>query len=322
MPQPVITNTPFQDSPQQIAWVPDVSPVIQPNLTEPTANMSNDLHGNIDVADLAISTAGNYHMALRDLMYDVYLPANPLVKTWFSTTSPPVVVQQLANGVVAMGNMSFTQRPMLCVAGGATLNAIPVGDRDGARQQVFRNFGNVILVKAGNPRHIDNIFDLGKSNVRVVTPHNTLEPEAFNNYAGSIYNIALNMSSDEDAMDLFNEIFNAHNQDHKHKWLAGTRIHHREVPWSVAYGNADAALIFYHLAKYCVDNFPGLFEFIPLGGTVTAPMPVTGNQVATQFVQKLTGPWTAQQVLNRDAFVAELLGTNFDPILTLHGLRR
>lgn len=322
MPQPLIVNTPYLDSPEIIPWTTDILPPVLPNLTEPTANMSQDVHMNVDKADLAISTAGNYHMALRDLFYGIYLPANPQVKTWVYTTSPPIIVDQLAQGRMSMGNITVSQRPMVCVAGGGTISAMIPSDKDGARQQVFRNYGNVILVKAGNPRHIDCIFDLGKPNIRVVTPFPGLESEAFNNYASSLYNIAFNEASEAEAEDLFNDVFNNPHQNYKHKWLSGTRIHHREVPWSIAFGRADAGLIFYHLAKYCVDMFPDLFDFIPLGGTQDAPAPVTGNQIATQFVQKITGLWTPEQQTNRDAFVEALLSSDFDPILTAHGLRR
>ena len=59
----------------------------------------------------------------------------------------------------------------------------------------------------------------------------------------------------------------------------GERIHHREAPASVAAGAADAAVVFHHLALHFTRLFPGVFEIVPLGGTVDRPEPLPGNAV-------------------------------------------
>ena len=75
---PVITSSPTIDKPLLLEWPLDEA-ATDPDLSEPTANNINDLHARISKCDdinVVLSTAGNYHMALRDLWYDFFLPQN------------------------------------------------------------------------------------------------------------------------------------------------------------------------------------------------------------------------------------------------------
>jgi hypothetical protein len=122
----------------------------------------------------------------------------------------------------------------------------------------------------------------------VVTPNPYLEKGAFGNFSGSIYNIAAKDSKPPVGMSaekLFNAIFNNPEAQHgttankRPKWVAGKRIMHREQPFMVVNGYADAGVIFYHLARYMTETFPDKFDWVPLGGTKEAPKPVAGNKV-------------------------------------------
>ena len=318
---PVIAGVPTLSLPPLLDWPRDVA-APTPDLTEPTNNRLYDLHGEInDCAsmDLVFSTAGNYHMALRDLFRDVLLPSST-IENWYYTTSPPIVVDQINNSVVGFGNFELGCRPMATAGPLAFINSIPAQYKDGAAAQIFRNRGNVILVKKGNPRHIHDIWDLRKPNVRVVTPHPCLEAATFTNYSGSIYNIAANDPNGPGgwtAAELFDRIFN---NDNPNKWLIGARIHHREMPWAIAYGKADAGVIFYHLALDAVRSFPDLFEIVPLGGTAEDPQPLPGNQVGAHFAVRIAGSWTSEQLTNRELLMQSLVSPQFGAILQEHGL--
>jgi len=318
---PVITGTPVIDSPKLINWERDQVPA-NPDLFEPTSNRIYDLHSQINDCDIVLSTSGNYHMALKELWYDQFLPTSPGLNNWMYTTSPPISVPQATNSVLTIGNWKTTCAPSVAVGPKGIMNSLTAaGLTDAAPIAVIQNYGNVLLVKKGNPKNIQNIWDLAKRNIKIVTPNPYTEPGSFGNYSGSIYNIAandLNPPSSLSANKLFNAIFNANNG----KWLAGARIHHREVPWSIAYGNADVGMIFYHLALYMKRNFPDLFDIVPLGGTVADPQPVVGNKVGTMFIVPLKGNWNVKQQDARTHLIDLYQSSQFTGTLAKHGLRR
>jgi hypothetical protein len=184
----------------------------------------------------------------------------------------------------------------------------------------IRNRGNVILVKKGNPKQIQSIFDLGKPGIRVVTPNPDREKGSFENYSTSIYEIAKNASPPNSlaAESLFHSIFNQHD-----KWLSGVTIHHREIPHSIAYGHADAGIIFYQLALYVKQSFPDLFDIVPLGGTVENPKPLPGNRIATLFFLPLkVVDITPKQEQARSQLSEAFLSEKFTQILNKYGLDR
>ena len=347
---PEISGKPTIDKPQLLEWPLD-RPIINPeeylktDLSEPTANNINDLHANISKCDdinIILSTAGNYHMALRDLWYDHYLPNNSeLIGNWFYTTSPPISPDQIKNKTLTFGNVRLECRPIIAVGPTGLMDALKYEnyiDED-SDIKVIKNQGNVILVKKGNPKNIKTIWDLGRKNIKIITSNPYTETGSFTNYSESIYNIALNDNNKPagwTAERLFNSIFNSHvkfdknnfkySNKSKHrkrvKWLSGKRIHHREVPWSIAYGQADAGLIFYHLALYMVRTFPDKFDIIPLGGTVADPEPVAGNKQATLFIAPIKGELTTEQYMAREELIKAYESSEFDVILEKHGLLR
>ena len=322
---PKITGKPVIDAPQLLAWPPDRE-ITHPNLNDPTANILNDFHGVLSSCDLAFSTEGNYHPALHDL-WPIFLAQfkdRPLAN-WFYTTSPPVALDQIAKQGVEIGNLLATCKPSLVVA---TLKVIDklhhAGLTEGQAYPIYQDRGAVILVKKGNPKQIHSVWDLGRDGVRLVTPNPDLEPGAFENYLGTIYGIA---SQDQQpppemqANDLIHRIFNGAGRD-PDKWLAGPRIHHRDLPWSVAYGRADAAVILYHLGLYTQRTFPDLFDLVPLGGTIAEPRPLPGTLIGTRLAVRIQGQWTPRQREAREKLLQCLLSDEFTEILKRHGLTR
>lgn len=322
---PPITGIPTIDAPPLLEWPRDKDNGL-PDLTEATANRVTDLHASISECGFVLSTAGNYHMALRDLWFDHFLPSvgDLNIKSWFYNTSPPIAVEQIKNNSLTFGNVSILCRPQVAVGNQAHINALKAaGCTEGTQVSVFRNWGNVILVKKGNPKHIESVWDLARPNVRVVTPHPALESNTFTNYSGSIYDIAAadkSVPTGWTADRLFNSIFN--NATIKDKWLTGGRIHHREVPWSIAYGKADAGVLFYHLALDAVRKFPDLFEIVPLGGTAGDPDPLAGNKIGAHFAIRIRGDWTTDQLVARERLMILIGSDEFTTILENHGMRR
>ncbi|GMR16815.1 MAG: hypothetical protein BMS9Abin31_1200 [Gammaproteobacteria bacterium] len=315
---PPVTGSPRIDKPLSLYWEQDFIPA-NPDLTTPSTNMVFDLHAQQSTCDIVLSTAGNYHMALRQLWHEYFLPANPAVKDWFYTTSPPVAEPQIENGILTTGNWKGLCRPSIAVGPKGLMDNLDAkGFTLGERIPIIQNQGNVILVKNGNPKSISSVWDLGKLDINVVTSNPDSEPGSFGNYSGSIYNIALNQPGPGTADELFERIFGIGST----KWLAGQRIHHREVPWAIAYGHADAGLMFYHLAVFAKRSFPDLFDIIPLGGTVRNPEPLAGNKIGKLFAVRITGNWTAEQELYRENLLAQYTSQTFSDILASHGLLR
>lgn len=343
--QPPLTGTPVIIEPDLLNW-PDDFPEETPNLSEPTSNRLADFHGEIRDCDIVLSTAGNYHMALKELWQSyLYTYVDDLdIRNWYYTTSPPVSKQQIPNGVVQFGNLMARCRPQVAVGPVGYINELKaMGVTEGNPVPIIKNYGNVILVKKGNPKNIQSIWDLGKRTVSLATP-NPSEGGSYNNFISTVYGVAANDPNPPDgqtAEDLFNTIFNSavvtdtdanddgcahHHSAHKPKWVAGKRIMHREIPWLIYSGHADAGVIFYHLALLAVRTFPDQFEIVPLGGTVDNPQPVLGNNLGTMSAIRVAPevgvPFTAKQLEARERLMTALQSAEFTTILGQHGLRR
>ena len=320
---PEITTEPVVLGQKTLIWLREGGndtipqrPFDYPDLTG-QANVLDDWHMQTspDDWDLLVSTAGNFNRFLNVFYRQVYLPANPVVSAgqWGYSTSPPVAIPQLDNGGrLTFGNMEIRGIPMVVMGPNSIMNAVVNGGyNDGEQAKILSNFGNVLLVPAGNPKNIREIWDLGREKVRVVTSNPETEPGSFGNYSSSVFHIAFReveaATGDIDlatrrASRLFNSIFNAKNNARRKKWLVGDRIHHRDVPQALANREADVGLMFYHLAQTAIEANPGLFEIVPLGGTVENPEPLLGNRVATMQAIRIDDNWTPQQTINRDNF--------------------
>lgn len=324
---PKITGAPVIDVPPVLMW-PLNRPAAKADLSDQTADRLYDLHGNIGQCqdmDLVLSTEGNYHMALQTLWYQVLLPRyRTSIQNWYYTTSPPVAVPQIRFHDFSIGNLHLACRPELVVASQRVIKKLERAHlTDGAPVEIMKTRGNVLLVKHGNPKHIETIWDLGRPDVRLVTPNPYNEPGAFLNYATTLYEVAAHDPHPPKgwtATRLFNTVFN--NRTEKDKWLAGDRIHHRDLPWSVAYGRGDVALIMYQLGTFTQKVFPQTFSLVPLGGTVAHPKPLPGNFISKAWMVRIRGHWNPRQRAARDHLISLLESPTFTRILNQDGLDR
>jgi len=320
-----ITGKPVIDSPQLLEWPYDGG-VVTPNLNDPTSNSLNDFHAGISSCEIVLSSEGNYHPALKDI-WPIFLARfkDHPPKNWFYTTSPPVFASQLHDQVIQFGNLYATCRPQLVVGSEKVIKQLEVaGYTEGPPYPLYKDRGSVILVKRANPKEIRVVWDLGRDDVQYVSPNPALEPGAFSNYVGTIYNIAQNDPDLPKGMTtekLIDTIFNGASRN-PNKWLASPRIHHRDIPWSIAHGRADAGVILYHLALYIVQTFPDKFDIVPLGGTIFDPQPLKGTIIDTRFVVRIKGDWTPRQIEVREKLIQTLLSDDFTKILEKRGMRR
>ena len=322
---PKITGKPVIDTAPILQWPVDGG-MAQPNLHNPTSNTLYDLHGKVDSCDLVLSTEGNYHMALHDVwpLFLAKFQSNPLHNALY-TTSPPVVVPQLDKGTVQFDNLNINCRPSIAVGNKKVMDKlVAAGANDSAPMPLYVDRGEVILVKAGNPKHIKTVWDLGRKGIHLVTPNPDLEPGAYGNYSNLIYNVAKadpHPPKGWTAEKLINTIFNGASHD-PNKWLAGARIHHRDEPWSVAHGKADAAIILHHLGRYTKESFPTVFDIVPIGGTVDNPQPLPGTKIGLRYVVAIKGDWSERQKAAQQALIETLQSNDFTMALEKHGLAR
>jgi hypothetical protein len=320
-----IKGKPVIDAPELLDWPYDGG-IVVPNLNDPTSNTLHDFHAGLSSCELVLSSEGNYHPALRDI-WPVFLAKfkDRSLRNWFYTTSPPVAAPQLDHQVVQFGNLYATCRPQVVVGTGRVMKRLEeAGYAEGSPHPLYRDRGSVILVKKGNPKNVRSVWDLGRGDVHFVSPNPELEPGAFGNYAETIHNIAERDDKppkDMTAEGLVDAIFNGATKS-SHKWLAGPRIHHRDIPWSIAYGRADAGVILYHLGLYIIQTFPDKFDVAPLGGSVAEPQPLKGTVIGTRHVVRIKGDWTPEQIDAREKLIQTLLSNDFTQILEKRGMVR
>ena len=336
----------------KVDW-PQEDPVSVPYLTQLSANDINDLHGDVS-CDLIISTPGNYHMALKDAMKGrsdlKHIGLQEQVKKAYDaticwSTSPPVAPKQIPAEDLQFKNIHLKGRPALAMGPGGVMNKlVDKGLVDKATRKPFlRNKGNVILVRKDKAKKVKDVCDLG-GKTRVATPHPKLEPGSFKNFSGTIFNVADKNKFGCDATKLFNGIFSQKLSALKLdafknpydirgvlsvfkedvKWVASSRIMHRDIPYALCHNEADAGVIFYHQAIY-LKRVLGLtgceLEIVPMGGTEADPKPLAGNKVGTLHIAKVAGKFP-KKVMDARNKVYDFMTSDpiWNKILNDHGM--
>jgi len=115
------------------------------------------------------------------------------------------------------------------------------------------------------------------------------------------------------------------------KWVASSRIMHRDIPYALCHNEADAGVIFYHQAKYLKETLAASgckLKIVPMGGSANNPKPLPGNKVGKLFVGKVNdldanGNHTLpQKVLDARDLIYDFLTTSpiWVQILNDHGI--
>lgn len=345
-----------------ISW-PQEEATTVPFLTQGDANALNDMHGDI-TCDINISTPGNYHMALKDAMYgrpdlshvgliEQVKNLNGATVCW--TTSPPINEEQIPVENVQFGNANLRGLPALAMGPGAKMDNLETkGYVDPATRQAFlRNKGNVMLVRADRVNRVGDICDLANTSVRLVTPRppgsSAAESGSFGNFSGTLYNVIdqnTDLACHDNADTIFNNIFDqdisgvdtdALNNPFDHdgllteyqtagiRWVASSRIMHRDQPYALCNDYADVGIIFYHQAVYLKNTMATLgceLEIVPFHPSGTAPeTSLAGNKIGTLHIAKVNGTFS-QAVLDGRDLIYNFLTTStiWSQILTDHAM--
>lgn len=108
------------------------------------------------------------------------------------------------------------------------------------------------------------------------------------------------------------------------KWVASSRIMHRDIPYALCNNEADAAVIFYHQAIYIKDALAATgceLEIVPMGGTVANPQPLPGNKVGALKIAKVKGAFSPE-IKNARTLIQDFLTTSpiWGQILAEYGM--
>jgi hypothetical protein len=176
-------------------------------------------------------------------------------------------VALLRRGRLQLGNFVLSVTPHLFIAPPQVLDGLVEEGYMTDHKPFVRNQGNVLLVKRGNSKGITGVDDLKRPGITLFLSNPDTEMASHRVYRDTL----INLSGDPEIEGGLNIVY-------------GQRIHHREAPEALMRGQADVAVVFYHLALHFTRRFPNEFEMVPLGGTTEKPDPRPGNHLASTHV--------------------------------------
>eukprot|EP00008_Paramoeba_atlantica_P006206 CAMPEP_0201491080 /NCGR_PEP_ID=MMETSP0151_2-20130828/28542_1 /ASSEMBLY_ACC=CAM_ASM_000257 /TAXON_ID=200890 /ORGANISM="Paramoeba atlantica, Strain 621/1 / CCAP 1560/9" /LENGTH=381 /DNA_ID=CAMNT_0047877289 /DNA_START=96 /DNA_END=1238 /DNA_ORIENTATION=- len=309
-----------------------------PALTQNYYNLVTDVHlaASAKDLDLIFSTNGNYHLPLRVFFNDVFFAKYPLVQqSYLFTTSPPVSRPQLESGLMKVGNILFhdAQPHVIAGPGGYLDNVV---NMVGPRYTFIRTYGNVILKRKGDDR-FQTFWDLKNVTPGRFASSDPAEGGSYNNYRTSVYEIALNNpedgASDPEQAEAAAAALQLQLFDEAGVATIGPPMH-RSLPHMIATNQADAGLIFLHLAIVAMKENPGLFSAVYLSQDLSGEIDdwtllasgqgevLEGNRVGQFQLVRTDLDLEPHQQEARENFMEELMEEPFTQILETYGLRR
>ena len=200
--------------------------------TVPDADNLADFHGDPTNPALSLYVGGNYFFAMAPLVaaFEAKYPEYKGHLYW-ETIPPGLLVRQIqAGGRVTVGNMTWTVKPDVYLAGLAAVNKqIEAGLLSGPAVPYVTNV-LAIMTPKGNPAHIASLADLGRSDVKLAMPN----PE-FEGIARQIKE-SLGKAGGE---ALVTTVYQTKVSDGTTQL---THIHHRQTPLWLMQGKAQAGV--------------------------------------------------------------------------------
>lgn len=280
------------------------------NWSQPHSNICLDFHGDPCRAKLVVFSDGNHHMALEQCL-KLFLQHYPQTEDIFYATTPPAVLLQIIKqGEMRMGNLTLSRQPDIFIGPQNILMQLQQDGLVAEPQPFMQSRCNVMLVAHDNPKNIQGIADLLKDDVKLFMSNPETEKASYQVYVETIFGLAEEQRRDIEA---FKQLFTMDTD----KVVYGERIHHRELPQCIADGQADVAVVYYHLALRYTRIFPGLFSIIPLGGNSDEPQATPAHHITNYYAG----------IINTDnelspALMSHLLSDQTTDIYTYHGLVR
>jgi molybdate transport system substrate-binding protein len=202
------------------------------DFTVPEVDNLADFHGDISNPKLVLYVGGNYFFAMAPLVHE-FEAEHPEYKgrLYWETLPPGLLVRQIkANGVVTSGNMTWTAKADVYLAGlPAVRQLIEDGLLDGPPIAYVTNTLTIMVAK-DNPEHVTGLKDLASPKLRLANPN----PE-FEGVAVQIKESLKKAGGDE----LVTQVYDTKVKDGS---AILTRIHHRQTPLFLMQGIVDAGV--------------------------------------------------------------------------------
>ncbi|GLQ99317.1 substrate-binding domain-containing protein [Dyella mobilis] len=191
-----------------------------------------DFHGNPDHPALVLYVGGNYFFAMAPLV-KAFEEKYPQYKgrLYWETIPPGLLVDQMkAGGTVTVGNMTWTVKPDVYLAG---LNAVQKQIDAGFLQMPavpYVTNDMTIMVAKGNPKHIAGLVDLARPDVTLAMPN-----PAFEGISRQIEASLKKAGGDQLETTVYETKV-------KQGTTELTHIHHRQTPLWIMQGRVDAGV--------------------------------------------------------------------------------
>ncbi|MDE2516622.1 MAG: substrate-binding domain-containing protein [Rhodospirillales bacterium] len=200
--------------------------------TVPPVDDLADFHGDLDKPALVLFVAGNYYFAMAPLVA-AFGAAYPQYRghVFYETLPPGILEQQMrAGGTVTVGNMTWTIKPDVYLAGLKKVRGLIHAGmlRPPAAPYVTNDL--TIMVPAGNPGKVTGLADLGRADMAVVMPNPRYEGVArqikasFVKAGGEALAQAVYATKVQNGMTIL------------------THVHHRQTPLYLMQGLAQAGV--------------------------------------------------------------------------------
>lgn len=286
---------------EPLPWPPEPAAPPGPRLALPASNLVLDLHGCPLAPELVLFMAGNQFRALPPLL-SAFQAASGIERVFYATTPPGVLIDALAAGRLACGNLQLTLSPHglwpdVFMAGARERMRLAALGQAGETVAYARNRGSVLLVRHGNPLGVRGVPDLLRPEVRVAISSPEREAASHASYAATL---------DAQGGAGFTRALLA-----KPGTWHPQAIHHREVPQRLADGLADVAPLFAHLADYVARAFPGVFELVPLAAQGNARDELAATQITAAPHPLAAAAWC--RFLRSDPAASILTQHGFEP---------
>ena len=202
------------------------------NFTVPDADNLADFYGDPVNPKLALYVGGNYFFAMAPLV-QAFEMLHPEYKghIYWETIPPGLLMKQIqAGGTVTVGNMTWTVKPDVYLAG---LKKVQQYVDDGTLEAPAVPYVTntlTIMVSKGNPEHITKLADLGKPGIKLAIPN----PE----FEGIARQIKASLTKAGGA-ELTTMVYETKLKDGS---TLLTHIHHRQTPLWIMQGRAEAGV--------------------------------------------------------------------------------
>lgn len=202
------------------------------SFTVPQIDDLADFHGDVSAPKLVLYVGGNYFFAMAPLVA-AFEQQHPKLKgrVYWETLPPGLLEKQIAaGGTVTSGNMTWTAKPDVYLAGLKKVEGlIDQGVLTGPAVPYVTNT-LTIMVPAGNPGHVQGLSDLARPDLHVAMPN-----PAFEGVAGEI-EASLKKAGGK---ALATTVYKTKVAD---DGTVLTQIHHRQTPLFLMQGRAQAGV--------------------------------------------------------------------------------